>query len=69
MQMTLIEVEITTSAKLLSCPELAGVLTEVLVKRQAEEQTLLSNDNTSATVARSGILAKLQHFIGLNRGV
>ncbi|MDW5416595.1 mechanosensitive ion channel family protein [Iodobacter sp. CM08] len=54
---------------LLSRPELAGVFSEVLVKRQAEEQILLNDDNIIPPVARSEILAKLQHFIGLNRGV
>jgi CRP-like cAMP-binding protein len=55
---------------LLSRPELAGVFSEVLVKRQAEEQALLNDEsNVIAPAARSEILAKLQHFIGLNRGV
>ncbi|WP_293935884.1 mechanosensitive ion channel family protein [Iodobacter sp.] len=54
---------------LLSRPELAGVFSEVLVKRQTEEQILLNDDNIAPPAARSEILAKLQHFIGLNRGV
>jgi CRP-like cAMP-binding protein len=55
---------------LLARPELAGVFSEVLAKRQAEEHILLHDEsNLIIPTARSEILAKLQHFIGLNRNV